>query len=164
MFILLTFVACSEEPEVLIKEPVVQEVKEEAPQPDPEPSKEIKEEVPPPVAEPEAPPPEPVLLNALDPNVNLPVYRHKNSGCYVLVPTGQNDGTLNPVYQRIPTDCPDAMQWESWDNCREGEVWQIGDACECRILVGQPRPDPVSIECPKAPEPVNEDKEDSEAP
>ena len=34
---------------------------------------------------PDAPPPEPVLLNAMDRNASLPIYRHVDVGCYVLV-------------------------------------------------------------------------------
>lgn len=123
--------------------------KEEAP---------VKEEAPPP--EPEAVAPEPVLLNTLDPNVNLPIFRHKDSGCYVLVPTGQNDGSLNPVYQRIPTECPEEMMMPGWESCREGELRQIGERCECQVLVGRPPPPAIEVDCPQ--EEVTPEAENSE--
>ena len=159
----MSLLACSAEPEPVLKP--IQPV-EEPPTPEPvlPPAKEpIIKEVPedPPEAA-SAPLPEPVILNAMDQNVTLPIYRHKDSGCYVLVPSGQNDGSLNPVYQRIPTECPEEMLWESWDNCREGEIWQIGETCECRIMVGQPKPEPTSIACPMAPEPEPEPEPEAE--
>ena len=166
MFILWSILACTSESEVGTEsEPVPEITESPAPESEAKVNIEAPQEEPQQPAEPEAPPPEPVMLNTLDANTQLPIYRHKDSGCYVLVPTGQSGGSLNPIYQRIPTACPDVMQWESWDNCREGELWQIGDQCECRVLVGQPKPAPVPLDCPKAPETpdVEEGAPDTEA-
>ena len=155
MFILLSLLACSTElePDSEPKPPL------SSAQPDPPEPAAPPDEEPTPVDEPQdpqndvpvAPPPEPVLLNAMDQNVSLPIYRHQDIECYVLVPIGPNESGGNPMFRRIPTECPEVMLWESWDSCRQGEIWQVGEQCECRIMVGQPKPEPTSIACPTAP-------------
>jgi hypothetical protein len=156
VLILFAMLACGEtnveEAPVVSSEPA----KPEAVQPvqvQPQEEKTVEAETEEPVLPSEEPEaevaPEPVLLNAIDPNVNLPIYRHKSSGCYILLPTGQNDGSLNPVYQRVPTECPEEMMYAGWEQCLEGDLRQIGEACECQILVGRPLPPAVSVECPK---------------
>ena len=156
MLILLSLLACStgSEPETAPK-PSLPDAQPQAPEPAAPPAEAptpVDEPQDPPAEVPDAPPPEPVLLNALDQNVSLPIYRHQDVGCYVLVPIGPSEGGANPMYRRIPTECPEEMLWESWDSCRQGEIWQVGEPCECRIMVGQPKPEPTPIACPTAPE------------
>ena len=148
MLILLVMLACDntvvekEEREVKIEALPVINVEEQTTEKEPKPIPVEAEEIP--VEEPV----EPVVLNSKDPTVDLLIYRHKDSGCYLLVHTGSNEGTLNPVYQRIPTDCPEEMLGSAWDNCLEGEFRQVGESCECQVLVGKPLPAPTPIDCP----------------
>lgn len=151
MLILLVMLACDntvvqkEKREVKVEALPVFDVEEQTTAKEAKPSPVEPEEI---LVEEPAEPIEPVILNPKEPTVDLLIYRHKDSGCYMLVPTGTNEGTLNPVYQRIPTDCPEEMLGAAWDNCLEGEFRQVGESCECQVLVGKPLPTPTPVACP----------------